>query len=181
MTGSQSHPQIPRTFTTGTLGAETQASNPLGQSSSLISFPPDTQIRRVCENLSPTTLSQALTDNQTLGYPNPNPNGGTTQTMPTNLEPRESKTNNIGVRRLLTFLRVMEICSNAPWSPIKFPENERMIRRLIASHLQLIVGKESWKSDKNMLFSLLDSTENLSNTLNVCWVTNRQVRAPPSH
>ena len=79
-----------------------------------------------------------------------------------------------GVQKLLTFLKVMAICSEAPWSPVKFPENEKMIRRLIASHMQLITGREAWAKDKNFLFSLLDSSENLSHIINVCWVTNRQ-------
>ena len=93
----------------------------------------------------------------------------------------QSAGDDTGVKRLLTFLRVLEICSNAPWSAVKFPENEKMLKRLTAAHMQLIVGREEWERDKNLLFSLLDSSENLSNTVNVCWVTNRQqVITPPS-
>ena len=81
---------------------------------------------------------------------------------------------NPGMMRLVIFKKILTYCNTAPWANIIFSVNESMILRLIASHLSLIVGKDYWEKEKASLYPIIDPSEDLSNTQNVVWVTNRQ-------
>lgn len=79
-----------------------------------------------------------------------------------------------GMMRLVLFTKVLNFCGKAPWANIQFTVNEAMLKRLIASHLVLIVGKKNWSVEKASLYPIITSHEDLSTTQNVVWVTNRQ-------
>lgn len=79
-----------------------------------------------------------------------------------------------GMLRLLKFKKVLSFLGTAPWAKLSFDINETMLDRLTASHLSLIVGKEYWTDEKATLYRTISATEDLSNTQNVCWITNRQ-------
>lgn len=79
-----------------------------------------------------------------------------------------------GMLRLVTFKRILKFCNSAPWANITFDINEEMISRLVASHLSLIVGKQYWEAEKGSLYPIINSVEDLSNTQNIAWITNRQ-------
>lgn len=79
-----------------------------------------------------------------------------------------------GVLRLSRFLEVMKILGEEPSKNIIFSENEKMIYRLIASHLKLIVGAKFWEKEKGVLYKMLSVYEDFSSIQNVLWITNRQ-------
>lgn len=79
-----------------------------------------------------------------------------------------------GLLRLIRFLEVVKILGKAPWASMRFSLNDDMISRLVASHLPLIVGTEAWELEKASLYPLISAHEDLSNTQNVVWITNRQ-------
>lgn len=79
-----------------------------------------------------------------------------------------------GMLRLARFLEVVTILGTAPWASMQFSVNESMLSRLIASHLPLIVGMEAWENEKASLYPIIDAHEDLSNTQNIVWITNRQ-------
>lgn len=76
--------------------------------------------------------------------------------------------------RLIRFRKLLDVLGSAPWAPIKFLENEQILRKMTASHLRLIVGKIEWREYKTQLYPLIDSEQDLSSVENVVWVTNRQ-------
>lgn len=80
----------------------------------------------------------------------------------------------VGTERLLRFLKVLDIFGSCPWSGIKFKQNEQILKRLVASHLGLIVGKSEYEKNKSELLALVESTVDLSNMQNLVWITNRQ-------
>ena len=81
---------------------------------------------------------------------------------------------NPGVMRLIKFTKMIDFFGMAPWANMLFSINESMIKRLIASHLSLIVGVNYWKNEKAALYTIIDAVEAMSNIQNVVWVTNRQ-------
>ena len=81
---------------------------------------------------------------------------------------------NVGEIRLARFIEVVTLLGKAPWANMTFSINEDMLRRLIASHLPLIIGVSAWENEKASLYPIIDATTDLSNTQNVVWITNRQ-------
>jgi len=80
-----------------------------------------------------------------------------------------------GDRRLKRFLRLLAHLDTAPWASTVFNVNDRMIRRLTASHLHLIIGKENFAScNRSELYHLIAPTLKLDGVNNIVWVTNRQ-------
>lgn len=79
----------------------------------------------------------------------------------------------IGMARLQRFLRLLDWLDRAPWANIVFPVNERMIRRLTASHLHLITGKEHLGEERSEYYHLIDPQLCLDGAQNVVWITNR--------
>jgi hypothetical protein len=80
----------------------------------------------------------------------------------------------VAIVRIIRFRKLLDILGTAPWAPIKFHENEQILRMLTASHLRLIVGKPEWAEFKTQLYPLVENTRDLSSVENVVWVTNRQ-------
>jgi hypothetical protein len=78
------------------------------------------------------------------------------------------------ITRLLRFIRLLEIFNTKPNADMLFPENEYVMRMLVASYLKFIVGEKEWKENMTMLYPLIESVRDLSNVLNVVWTTNRQ-------
>lgn len=74
------------------------------------------------------------------------------------------------VRALTRFMRLVEHLNNAPWANKRFATNERILARLIASHLHLIVPGGS----RSELIHLIDPRASLADAHNLVWVTNRQ-------
>lgn len=87
---------------------------------------------------------------------------------------KKTVTTSVGMSRLVKFQKLLKYCNSAPWANIVFNINEEMISRLVASHLSLIVGKEYWEAEKGSLYPIINPTEDLSNTQNIAWITNRQ-------
>lgn len=79
-----------------------------------------------------------------------------------------------GMVRLARFLEVLKLLGSAPWASMRFSINESMLSRLVASHLPLIVGTHLWEQEKASLYPIINSHEDLSNTQNIIWITNRQ-------
>ena len=75
--------------------------------------------------------------------------------------------------RLSRFIRLMGLLNKAPWANKSFSVNNAMLRRLIASHLPLIVGP-AWQKHKSSLIDLIGSSDDLSTAQNIIWITNRQ-------
>jgi hypothetical protein len=71
-------------------------------------------------------------------------------------------------------MEVLKILGDAPWANMQFSVNESITSRLIASHLPLIVGVNEWENEKASLYPIINAHEDLSNTQNVVWITNRQ-------
>lgn len=78
------------------------------------------------------------------------------------------------VVRVLRFRKLLDLLGTSPISPIKFEENEQILRILTASHLRLIVGKKEWKDHMTQLYPLIENERDLSTTENLIWLTNRQ-------
>lgn len=81
----------------------------------------------------------------------------------------------VGMYRLKRFMRLLLHLNTAPWANIVFHINERMIRRLVASHLHLIVGNDHFNSsNRSAMYHLIDANMKLDGMQNLVWVTNRQ-------
>jgi len=80
----------------------------------------------------------------------------------------------VGMARLQRFLRLLDHMDTAPWANVVFPVNDRMIRRLTASHLHLITGKEHLGEERSEYYHLIDPQLCLDGSQNVVWITNRQ-------
>lgn len=80
----------------------------------------------------------------------------------------------VAIVRIIRFRKALDIFGSCPWAPVKFSENERILRMMTASHLRLIVGKKEWEQYKTRLYPLIDNDIDLSSLENVVWVTNRQ-------
>lgn len=89
-------------------------------------------------------------------------------------ELKESVDIPLGCRRLFKFLAVLELFDGFHWANIRFKENEKMMKRLIASHLKLIVGEAEYKLHSTLLFNMIDATMDLASLKHVVWVTHRQ-------
>ena len=76
-----------------------------------------------------------------------------------------------GIARLVRFLKLLRRFDAAPWAKDAFDVNERMMRRLVHSHLPIIVGREAYEREKAALGALVNSPDPCTN---VVWVTNRQ-------
>lgn len=76
--------------------------------------------------------------------------------------------------KVAAFQRLISHLGTAPWASSNFHINDRMIRRLIISHLPLIVGKEAARTHREQLAHLIDPEEALSTAQNLVWITNRQ-------
>jgi len=88
----------------------------------------------------------------------------------------DQKTESRAMARLHRFLRLLHHLDRAPWANIVFSVNDRMIRRLVASHLHLIVGKHEFKKEgKASLYHTIDSEMRLDGSQNLVWITNRYV------
>jgi hypothetical protein len=79
----------------------------------------------------------------------------------------------LGVRRLFRFLALLDVMGTFHWADVRFELNEQMLRRLVATHLILIVGKEEYAQHKTMLLNMIDRTLDLSKLVHVTWITNR--------
>ena len=81
----------------------------------------------------------------------------------------------LGMQRLQRFLRLLNHMDTAPWASVVFSVNDRMIRRLTASHLHLIVGQKEFNAnDRSEMYHLIDSSLRLDGCQNLVWITNRQ-------
>lgn len=76
--------------------------------------------------------------------------------------------------KLFRFLAVLDLFGSVKWSNVKFPPNELMLRRMTATHLALIVGKEEYKAHKTDLLSIISRKHNLGILQHIVWITNRQ-------
>lgn len=81
----------------------------------------------------------------------------------------------VGFKRLAKFLRLLRHLGTAPWANKQFAVNETILRRLTASHLHLIVGKEAFDSDERAdFFRMINPRSTLNGAENLVWITNRQ-------
>ena len=79
------------------------------------------------------------------------------------------------MQRLKTFLALLHHLDTAPWASTVFDVNERMIRRMTASHLHLIVGREHLRQEgRSDMYNLIDHQLKLDREQNLVWITNRQ-------
>lgn len=74
--------------------------------------------------------------------------------------------------RVARMIGLLNLLAKAPWASKSFTVNESIIRRLVASHLPLIVGEKDWKSERSSLLELIGP--DLENAQNTVWCTNRQ-------
>lgn len=80
-----------------------------------------------------------------------------------------------GMRRLQRFLRLLHHLDSAPWASVVFDVNQRMIQRLTASHLHLIIGAEHCaSSERSAMYHLIAPDMKLDGSQNLVWITNRQ-------
>jgi len=79
-----------------------------------------------------------------------------------------------GVQRLVEFLRLARLFDSAPWANKWFNVNHDIFVRLTASHLHLIVGKQSATEERAQLLKLLSAYTRLDGCSNLVWITNRQ-------
>jgi hypothetical protein len=87
----------------------------------------------------------------------------------------QSQSCSVAEARLRRFLRLVEHLDKAPWASIVFNINDLMIRRMTASHLHLIVGKEHFSANnRSKLYHLIAPSLKLDGVKNIAWVTNRQ-------
>lgn len=80
----------------------------------------------------------------------------------------------VAVTRLHQFIAIVKILDDAPWANIRFIENQKMMKRFIATHLFAIVGVAESKAHKSELYAIIDAYEDFSNLKHICWITNRQ-------
>jgi hypothetical protein len=78
------------------------------------------------------------------------------------------------VSDLASFLRLLQHLGRAPWASSTFSTNERMVRRLCAAHLPLIVGSSAAEEHREQLVSFLDTGNCVGDARNTVWITNRQ-------
>lgn len=76
--------------------------------------------------------------------------------------------------RLYRFLGVLDILRSAKWSCIRFEPNEDMLKRMVATHLEHIVGKKEYKEHKTDLLNIISSKLGLNRIGHIVWITNRQ-------
>ena len=81
------------------------------------------------------------------------------------------QTGSPGIIKLVRFLKLLKRFDTAPWASDGFVVNERMMRRLVYSHLPIIVGRAAYEREKAALGALVNSPDPCQN---VVWVTNRQ-------
>ena len=74
-----------------------------------------------------------------------------------------------GMTRLLRFQNMLACLHKAPWSNMRFAENEHILKLLTLSHLPLVVG-EYYESEK----TALETQIGVTNCQNLVWITNRQ-------
>lgn len=75
-----------------------------------------------------------------------------------------------GSAALAKFMRLLGHLNTAPWANKRFATNERIMARLVASHLHLIAPEGS-RAD---LIHMIDPRASLADAHNLVWVTNRQ-------
>lgn len=85
-----------------------------------------------------------------------------------------TKTVPLCVTRLLKFLRLLELLNTKPNADEAFQENEYVVRLVVASILKYVVGEKEWKENGSVLYPLIESVRDLSDTINVLWYTMRQ-------
>ena len=78
------------------------------------------------------------------------------------------------VGQLASFLGLLQDLGTAPWANHFFSTNDRMLKRLTAAHLPLIVGAKAAQANRELLVSFCDSETNLTDARNTVWITNRQ-------
>lgn len=75
---------------------------------------------------------------------------------------------------LAGFMRVVAHLDTAPWANEFFVTNDRMIKRLTASHLPLVVGTRAAEEFRDYLVTFIDTRTVLTDARNTIWITNRQ-------
>lgn len=75
-----------------------------------------------------------------------------------------------GAAALARFMRLLGHLNTAPWANKRFSTNERIMSRLVASHLHMIAPEGS-RAD---LIHMIDPRASLVDAHNLVWVTNRQ-------
>jgi hypothetical protein len=82
----------------------------------------------------------------------------------------------IGLRRTLRFISLITHLRTAPWAAQRFGPNDKMVDRLIATHLRIIVGEAAYREERESIIALLDDTKDneMQNTENILWLTSRQ-------
>ena len=75
-----------------------------------------------------------------------------------------------GTGELTRFMRLIGHLNTAPWANKRFATNERIMSRLIASHIHMIAPGGS-RAD---LMHMIDPRASLADAHNLVWVTNRQ-------
>ena len=83
-----------------------------------------------------------------------------------------------GEVRLERFLAVLRLLGTAPWSSSLFRINEDILRRMVGSHMTLIVGA-AYMSPK--LYAILSQYEDLSGSQNLVWVSQSRQLLPHPH
>ena len=78
------------------------------------------------------------------------------------------------IERLANFLRLLAHLNTAPWANHTFTTNERIVRRLTAAHLPIIVGKKLAEKFRAQLIAFLDTGNCVKDARNTVWITNRQ-------
>lgn len=76
--------------------------------------------------------------------------------------------------KLVRFIKVIDLLYLKPSASICFDENHRIIKKLITTHLQLIVGKKEWNDHKSLLYSIIEVKNTVSSNTNLVWLTSRQ-------
>lgn len=74
-----------------------------------------------------------------------------------------------GMAKLLRFQNLLATLHKAPWSCMRFSENETILKLLTLSHLPLIVGTY-YEAEK----TALETQIGVTNCQNLVWITNRQ-------
>ena len=78
------------------------------------------------------------------------------------------------IKRVAAFLRLLDHLGTAPWASSRFSTNGRMITRLVACHLPVIVGKDDARVHRETLISFVDPGGHITDAQNTVWITNRQ-------
>lgn len=81
-----------------------------------------------------------------------------------------------GMQRALRFQKLLDHFKTAPWANTRFKPNDLMINRFTATHLRIIIGPHAYKTEKENIIAMLDSTPHneMQNTSNILWITSRQ-------